>query len=186
MADEQTPNTPDNTEPTPTTQSTPQAAPAPTPPPQSSTPAQPGQVQYIVTERSLNGVGGWLIFWIIIFSIMGIGFVVSFFNAIDTAGYYTDAAATSRTLLLIFAPLLGVGYLASTVLIALRKKLGQTASIATLGVTALYSVISALVAAGSAISLGATAGGILASLIFFGLMILYFVVSKRVKQTLVR
>jgi hypothetical protein len=89
---------------------------------------------------------------------------------------------------MVFAPILAVAYILSTVLIALRKKIAKWASVGSLGLSALYSIISIIVAAsefGDTPVTGIVAG-ILTTLVLTGLMALYFIVSKRVAQTLVR
>lgn len=155
------------------------AAPAPAPVPVAA-PVQ--QIQYIVTEKSLKGIGGWLIFWMILFALAGIGYISIFFN---TLGSSSGSAITT----LLFAPILAIGFVTSVVLIAMAKKLGRVFSIVTLGVSALYSVVNILVAASNTYfktEPGTIIGGILISLVVFGLTILYFVASKRVQQTLVK
>jgi hypothetical protein len=145
---------------------------------------QSQNVQYIVTEKSLEGVGGWLIFWIVIFSLAGIGYIVSFFAFIEQGVSEPSSVAS-----MIAAPILAVGFILSTVLIALRQKLGQTVTIATLAVGGLFTALNViLISSESAYGdgLAVTAGGVLVSLVVSGLMILYFIISKRVQKTLTR
>lgn len=76
---------------------TPEQQPTPAPAPEAPA-AQPQfapqqqQVQYIVSERSLEGVGGWLIFWIIVFILGGIGYIMVFFTGIEAGS--TEALIT--------------------------------------------------------------------------------------------
>jgi hypothetical protein len=154
--------------------------------PRAQAPAQPAQapqIQYIVTERSLDGIGGWLIFWIIVFSLTGVGFIIAFFAAISsgfTSGTDINAA--------IFTPFLAIGYIGSVVLIALRKKLARLTSVGTLALNGLFGAVGTIIAATTAAyapPLAVTVGGVLASLVIAGLISLYFLLAKRVTQTLV-
>jgi hypothetical protein len=165
----------------------PTPAPAPTPQEPQAMPYQgqpaPQNVQYVVQEQSLNGLGGWLAFWMTVFTLSGLGFIISFFSTIELG-----IEEPSAVLLMVFAPILAVAYILSTVLIALRKKIAKWASVGSLGLSALYSIISIIVAAsefGDTPVTGIVAG-ILTTLVLTGLMALYFIVSKRVAQTLVR
>ena len=158
-------------------------------PVQQQAPQQPGvpyqppvQVQYIVSEKSLEGLGGWLIFWLVCFALAAIVYTMAFFGAIEKA----DGSA-SLALVLVFSPIITIASIASVVLIALRKKIGRWVSIGAFGVSALYFVVSVIVsmsATGSQIA--ANIGAILVVLLVHGLFALYFIVSKRVKLTLTR
>lgn len=168
-----------------------QPAPAPAPTAQPAAPqppfvpqqGQPQQVQYVVSERSLEGIGGWLIFWIVVFILGGIGHITAFFSGIEAGS--TEAG---DIVMMIFSPLLAVGYIGSATTIALRKKIGVWVSAGSLGLTGLYSLINIIVTASQerSTSIAITIGGILVSLVIFGAMALYFFTSKRVKQTLTR
>lgn len=151
--------------------------------PEAPTPVQqPQNVQYIVTEQSLEGIGGWLMFWMVMFSIAGIAYIVMFFAMIDQGVSEPSSVAT-----LIASPILAIGYILSTVLIAMRQKLGQTVSIATLAVAGLFTSLNVILVANESLygsSLALIASGILVSLVTSGLLILYFVLSKRVQKTL--
>ncbi len=141
------------------------------------------QVQYVVSQQSLEGVGGWLVFWLIVFILMGIGYIMAFFTGLENGG---DEA--SDILLMIFSPLIAIGAIGSAVTIALRKKLAIWMSVATLGIAGLYNILSIIIAAvdNRYSSIAITVGGILVSIVFSGAIILYFFASKRVKQTLTR
>lgn len=142
----------------------------------------PAQVQYVVSQQSLEGLGGWLMFWVVVFSLCGISYITAFFNSIQYGGTPT------ATLALIFTPVLAALFIASVVLIALRKKLGKWLSIGALGVSALYIMIGIIVAVSEAarVELAAVVGSILVNIVLHGLFALYFIVSKRVQLTLVR
>ena len=163
-----------------------QPAPASTPAPMQPWPEQtptPAKIQYVVMQRSLNGIGGWLIFWMVIFSLNGLGFIARFFTQLTTG-----ATTASEIVTTIFAPFIAISCIASVIVIALRKMYGKLASIASIGVMALYSVINSVITASegaSSAGVGAAVSGIIATIVFSGLMILYFVSSKRIKQTLV-
>lgn len=166
-------------------------------------PAQPvaQQVQYVKMEKSLEGVGGWLIFWIIMFALSGIGFIMTFFTAISVSNMGGDTVTT-----LIFAPLLAIGFITAAVLISMQKKLAVLVSYITIGLAALYSIISSIVAYSTVkevvndysyygsrtvdtvdkVGLPVLIGGIIATLVISGLIALYFYQSKRVKATLVK
>lgn len=154
--------------------------------------AQQPQViqQYVVTQQSLQGLGGWLVFFLVVFALLGIGYIMMFTQNISGL----DDTGASRIVSLIFSPIIAIGSVAAAALIALQRKLAIVVSLSVLGVSALYSIISIIVAFVSSSSYSsydssATApvmvGSILATLIFHGLLALYFVVSKRVKQTLI-
>lgn len=190
-------------------------APQPQPQPVMMQP-QPGMqqpVQYVMMERSLKGVGGWLVFWLVIFALAAIGYIMQFFTGLSTLGAVGGEAL--RITSLIFTPILAGAFLTSAVLIGMQKKLGVLVTYITLAASALYSTITSIVtyATASAIvneaknsysryddysysySTGASSavqqalpyliGMILVSLVIHGLIALYFMQSKRVKQTLV-
>jgi hypothetical protein len=144
----------------------------------------PVKIQYVVAQKSLNGIGGWLIFWLVVFSIGGIGEIMSFFTMIANG-----ATSATDVLFIIFAPIIAVGYIGSVVLIAMRKKLAKLTSIAAISVMSLYSILNVIITTSQNYSDGqnitTTIGGIIGSLIMTGLLILYFMTSKRVRQTLV-
>lgn len=164
--------------------------------------AEHGQqpVQYIVMQQSLKGVSGWLIFFLICFGIAAIGYIWLFFASMIAL------SSAPAIVALIFSPLLAGGYIASIVLISMQKKLGQLLTWITLGVSAVYSVISNIVSyvtisnitsnlsdyysygrAATVVekSLPLLIAGIIVSLLIHSLIALYFVLSKRVKETLV-
>lgn len=144
---------------------------------------QAAPVQYVVMAPSLKGVKGWLLFFTICFALSGIGYISMFFTSM------TDLSSPSAILSLVFSPLLAAGSLATTILIAMQKKLGKWLAIGTLGLYALNGVINSIVAFSSGTSSESTAPALLSAiiigLVMEGLFMLYFFVSKRVKETLV-
>ena len=155
--------------------------------PPHANPAQP-QIQYvtITNQKSLDGLSGWLTFWLIIFSLGGISFITAFFSTI----FSLDMMNTSiGVITAIFAMPLAITYLLSVVLIALHKKFAITTSIAAFGIATLYISINIIVTAVEASSyeasnIGITVGAIITTILVNGLFVLYFLLSKRVKQTL--
>lgn len=173
---------PEATNPTPTVEATTQ------PPVLQAIPVQ-GPVQYvnIVNQKSLEGLGGWLMFWLVVFALNGLTFITIFFSLLSQPDQFKDPFGVAT---LIFAPLLIAGYVGSAVLIAMRKKLGALTSMATFGVAAVWLSIMMIISAsksGSPASemVPVTIGLILTILVSNGLFALYFKVSKRVKATLV-
>lgn len=157
-----------------------EAAETPTPAAQPQAPA----TQYIVSERSLNGIGGWLVFWMIVFAIGGLGFLAAFFAAIESG-----VGEATTVLALIFTPIMSIGYIASTILIAMQKRLARYVALGSIAVGTLYSLISAIVGFAQSrvdTSVAALILTLLMILIVNGLVGLYFVLSKRVNQTLVK
>lgn len=144
---------------------------------------QAAPVQYVVMAESLKGLKGWLLFFTIVFALSGIGYISVFFNSMLSLEQATSIVS------LIFAPILAGAAITTTVFLAMQKKLGKWLAIGTLGAFALYSVINSLVsfAAGTSSETQAPMliSTILANLVFEGLLMLYFFVSKRVKETLV-
>lgn len=144
---------------------------------------QAAPVQYVVMAPSLKGVKGWLLFFTICFALSGIGYISIFFTSM------TDLSSPSAILSLIFSPILAAGSLATTVLIAMQKKLGKWLAIGTLGLYAVNGVINSILAFSDGSSSASTApaliSGILIGLVIEGLFMLYFFVSKRVKETLI-
>lgn len=190
----------------------PVAAPAPVPSTQGwpdQTP-QPAQIQYVMAQKSLEGIGGMLVFWLIAFGLTGAGyFSIFFMSAFNPAINSTGAGIVT----IIFAPLIAVAALGTVVLIALRKKRAVLASLVSVGVMTLYSIVNTIVVAAAASAvvntasdiyssysydvtpyaqsaqstlMGVAIGTIVATLVYGGLVALYFLTSKRVKQTLIK
>lgn len=155
--------------------------------------APQGQVQYVMMEKSLKGVGGWLIFWIIVFALAAIGYIAIFFESM------TSLSAASSIVSLIFSPLLAAGYTASVVLISMQKRLAKLITYITLGVSAIYAIVNSIVdyaTGGSSDGYYSSYGssensvpmliaGILIAILMYFLVALYFMISRRAKETLV-
>ena len=144
---------------------------------------QAAPVQYVVMAQSLKGVRGWLLFFAIVFGLAGLGYIGYFFTAM------TDLSNPSSIVNLIFAPLLAAAFITSVVFIAMEKSLGKWMAVGSLAFAAVYSIISSIVSYASGSS-EASSPAMLISTIITGLVssslfILYFFVSKRVKETLV-
>jgi len=176
------------------------------------TPQPVAQIQYVVQEKSLNGIGGFLIFWLIVFGLYGVGFLIAFFatlaSVVDT-GLPSGSVGAVAVETMIFGLLICVAYILSVVFIAMKKKLGKLMSFVSLALTALYIVILCITAMtaqicttsysyytsgyGQEICRNRSTGDIimligliLAALIYAGLVSLYFILSKRVKTTLIK
>jgi hypothetical protein len=160
-----------------------QVTPEQTTPPDPQVAPVPGQkVQYVITQHSLNGIGGWLLFFLVIFTLIGIGSIGLFFDGLDKG-----ISTAAETIEVVFAPLLAVGFLASVVLIAMRKKVAVMATYVSIAVMALYSAMSTLVSNDDeSDSLAIKISGILIAFVFYGLFALYFKQSRRVKETLIK
>lgn len=146
-------------------------------------PAPQQNVQYVKMEQSLEGVGGWLAFWLVMFALGGIGMITAFFSSITATTMNSEVVTT-----LIFSPLLAVGGIAAAVLIAMRRKLALMFVYATLALSALFSIVGQIIVAADSSSsnnVPVLVGSILVTLVMIGLVGLYFYQSKRVKATLV-
>lgn len=167
-------------------------------------PVMQPNTQYVIMQQSLQGVSGWLIFFLICFGIAALGYIWTFFASMLALSTAVGIVG------LIFSPILAGGYITSVVLIAMRKRLGKLITLITLGVSAVFTVISNIVAyvmvsdVASAIdrsysiysssdyasttvahSLPLLIAGIVVSIVTHALIALYFILSKRVKETLV-
>jgi len=158
----------------------PQTSTPPTPPDPQVAP-EPGQkVQYTITQNSLNGLGGWLFVFMIVFAVMAIGEIGIFFSMLDTG---TKNASDNITV--VFAPILAIVFLASLVLTAMRKKMAIMVIYASFALFALYSILSQLVESSSD-GVATKIGTAIVTVIIYGLMALYFRQSRRVKETLIK
>lgn len=171
------------------------------------------QAQYIQQENSLRGLGGLLVFWLIVFGMYSVSFLFVFFFALasiaeDGLPSGTNGALAIETM--IFGLLICVSYILTVVFIAMQKKLGRLLAFISIGLTALYAVIMSITGmfaqycyqqysygyldyGSHEVCSGIGAGGIiiligviLGALIYAGLVSLYFVMSKRVKLTLIK
>lgn len=143
-------------------------------------PIEGQKVQYVITQESLNGIGGWLLFFIVVFALTSIGEVGAFFQTL-TNGIKTASDGMN----MLFSPLMALGFLLSVILLAMRKKLAIMVIYASLATGAVYSVITQIVTP-SKDGVAMIISGIVVSLILYGLVMLYFRQSRRVKETLVK
>ncbi len=138
-----------------------------------------GQPQYIVTHRSLEGVGGWLAFWLVIFALAAIGSIYTFFTQISG-----EASVDFKVVDVIFSPIMAIVYVAAILLIVMRKKIGKWIAIAAFVTSGLYSMVTVLTNPIENVAM------IISSLVVMwlvvGLFSLYFLKSERVKQTLTK
>lgn len=163
--------------------------------------------QYVVMEKSIKGVGGWLIFFMISFGISAVYGLIAFF--VSLAALVGGGESASAVVTVIFAPLIAAASVAAIVFIAMQKKLGKWISIGTLALTGVYATVLtpvAVIAGCSAVNdfyssyssyytvsdcpnaagVVGIIGSIFVSWVVAGLYALYFFLSKRVKATLVK
>lgn len=168
-------------------QNQPESQPTTTPEQPASTQPQPQVVQqYVVQEKSLKGLGGALVFWMIVFALYVIGSISMFTAALAGSDYDTP----TKVVILLFTPFLAVAFAAAVVLIALQKKLAVVVTFAALGLAGVFTTVNSIAAFASSSrnsdqAVPALISGILISYVILGLVALYFLVSKRVKQTLI-
>lgn len=129
------------------------------------------KVQYVVMQKSLEGLGGWLAFFLSVFGLNAIYYVSSTFK--EPVGIHT-----------VTDPLLSLAYITCVVLIAMRKRIALWAIYGTLTLSFLVGVITTLTNEDTS-EAAVVVGTIVGSIIIHGLMALYFYSSKRVKATLV-
>lgn len=171
------------------------------------------QVQYIVQEKSLNGIGGWLIFWLIVFGMGALGALWMFFVTLIAMITGVSSSGVGLAILiemLIFSILMAGSYAVTTVFIAMSKKISVLLAYVSLGIAALYTTVTSItgmfattqscsydyysysyshncveqgIGAAGVIAL---IGAILAAWLFAFLVGLYFKLSKRVQLTLVK
>lgn len=140
------------------------------------------------TTKNLKGLSGWLMFFLICFALTGLAMLSASIYCI-----FTPLNAASSIVTAIFTPFVAACALLSVVFIALQLKIARILAIATYAVAAAYGSIAVLIAIGEtkiinnagAVWAGAIIG-IITSLVVYGLLALYFIVSKRVKETLVK
>ena len=142
--------------------------------------AQPSAapVQYVVMANSLKGVKGWLAFLTVL---MGFGGII---------GAVLRLSSPEGAVSIIFAPIIAILSFTTVVLISLQKKVGRYLAIAAYMTSATYFTLLQIVIASmrkdsDAERIVGIIGGIFIYFIVAGLLSLYFVVSKRVKETLV-
>lgn len=184
-----------------------------TPAPAETTPAQPTNVQYVVQQQSLEGIGGWLIFWLIVFGLNALTalwmFILGLIGLVEANAEGLGLALLIE--MMIFSILMAAASTSMVVFTAMRKKLGVLLAYVSLGVSALYTTtvcITVMIAghekcvynydtldgyartcsmealpAGGIIAL---VGAILVTWLGAFLVGLYFKLSRRVKLTLTR
>ena len=143
---------------------------------------QAAPVQYVVMAESLKGVRGWLLFFTICFGFAGLVYIATFFSAMK------DLGAADNIISLIFAPILAAISVAATVTIAMEKRIGKWLGAGVYAGSAIYSVFSSIIAfakSGGDDTIGLFSG-IIVGIASSSLFALYFFVSKRVKETLVK
>lgn len=134
---------------------------------------QAAPVQYVVAAKSLKGKGGWLAFFMIIAGIASLSYAAQFINSFNNNDVM---AVISSRILFAFA-------IAAVILIALEKKIAKWVYIAFWAASLIFSLISGAVAGADATTI-ATAGVI--QLVILVFVTLYFLTSKRVKETLIK
>lgn len=133
-------------------------------------------VQYVVAQQSLKGLRGWLLFFTVISGFMALYYVSA---VVTTFAHFTTDKLSDA----IFTPLLLAGAIAAVVLTALEKRMAKYAFIIFYIVAYIYQVINLAMhsRSGEMLMTSVLTGGIWVLFI-----ILYFVSSKRVKETLVK
>lgn len=100
-------------------------------------------VQYIVQEKSLSGVGGWLIFWLIVLGIYAVYGVI--FTFVWIAALAEGSADPSLIVATIFTPLIAASFITTIVLISMQKKLGKIMAWVSFGIVALFATVFSIV-----------------------------------------
>lgn len=183
--------------------------------PQQQPMQQSPQVQYVVQEKSLNGIGGWLIFWLIVFGLNALSALWMFFGSL--VGLIEGNTSGIGLAILIETVIFSLATVAActttTVFMAMSKKLSVLLAYVSLGVSALFTTVVSITAMFSTypscsyggysyyypeLSSGCTdvhmsvggiimlIGAIIVSWLAAFLIALYFKMSKRVALTLVK
>lgn len=131
------------------TESTPQPPVEQQTPPEAPQQVQPAPViQYVVQKQSLEGIGGWLIFWLIIFGLNALGalwmFIGGLIGLVESGSSGVALALIIETM--VFGLLMAASATSMVVFTGLRKKLGVLFAYISLGVSALYSTAAAITA----------------------------------------
>lgn len=155
--------------------------------------AQPyaAPVQYVVMSESLKGIKGWLMFFLIVFVLSAVGYISVFFNSINML------SSASGVISLIFSPFIAISAITTVALISMGKKMGRWFAILTIGLSTFFSILLGVINFATGASVGYSSynsgtqgitsliSGIVISLLFAVLFSLYFINSRRVKETLV-
>ena len=145
---------------------------------------QAAPVQYVVMAESLKGIKGWLAFLTILMGLGGILFTLVFFGSL------LDISTAAGGVSVIFAPVVAILSIAAVILINLQKKIARYFSIASYMTGAAYLSVLQIVLSASEPSSDSnnvtTCIAVVALFLLTGaLMSLYFILSRRVKETLV-
>ena len=145
---------------------------------------QAAPVQYVVMAESLKGIKGWLAFLTVLMGLGGILFTLVFFGSL------LDISTAAGVVSVIFAPVVAILSIAAVILINLQKKIARYFSIASYMTGAVYLSVLQIVLSASEPSSDSnnvtTCIAVVALFLLTGaLMSLYFILSRRVKETLV-
>jgi hypothetical protein len=145
---------------------------------------QAAPVQYVVMAESLKGIKGWLAFLTILMGLGGILFTLVFFGSL------LDISTAAGVVSVIFAPVVAILSIVAVILINLQKKIARYFSIASYMTGAAYLSVLQIVLSASEPSSDSnnvtTCIAVVALFLLTGaLMSLYFILSRRVKETLV-
>lgn len=140
--------------------------------------AQPNAapVQYVIAQQSLKGLRGWLLFFTIAAGVYAFGTISIFIESLVS---FTSTQIVD----VILTPFLFASAVAAIVLTALEKKLAKFVFIGMFVLAYLYGIITNAV---SGLQAAALISSILVGGLMVGLISLYFLTSKRVKETLVK
>ena len=140
--------------------------------------AQPNAapVQYVIAQQSLKGLRCWLLFFVIVAGLYALGTIGIFIEAL------TNFSA-SRITDVIFMPILLASAVTAIVLTATERKMAKFVFIGMFAVAYIYGIINNAV---SGTEVATLVTSILVGGLIVGLIALYFMTSKRVKETLVR
>lgn len=145
---------------------------------------QAAPVQYVVMAESLKGIKGWLAFLTVLMGLGGILFTLVFFGSL------LDISTAAGVVSAIFAPVVAILSIAAVILINLQKKIARYFSIASYMTGAAYLSVLQIVLSASEPSSDSnnvtTCIAVVALFLLTGaFMSLYFILSRRVKETLV-
>ena len=197
-------NEPDKLTPEPESGTQP-VAPQPVQQPQMQQP-QTQQVQYVIQEKSLTGVGGWLIFWLIVLGMYALYGVI--FTFVWISALVGGSSNPNLVVATIFTPLIAASFIVTIVMITMQKKLGKIMAWTSFGLLALFSTVMAIVAMAreyctsyssyyyssytptcshmQASGIVMMIGLIITAWVGAGLVSLYFLKSKQVEATLTK
>lgn len=140
-------------------------------------------------------------FFTVLFGLQALGMIMVFF------GSMLVSASAASIVAMIFSPFIAAAAIATVVLISMGKKLGKWAASGTIGLSTLYSIIGSIIAfvspaatrassydadyyySSSSVSAESSVSMLIATIlmtiIVSALYSLYFINSRRVKETLV-